>query len=198
MLEKPCVAGWVEAITGGMFSGKTEELHRRMRLAVIARQKVQLFKPLLDNRYSDKNEAVSHNLNTFPATPFDHQNPGEILNMLEDHVRVIGITEAQFCASAEILGVVQQLAGQGYRVILDFLNQDAAGNVFGPAPFLLAIADEITKLTAVCMQCGSVATRSQRISDGGERVKVGSSEDYEARCNACFVPVRGSEDPTAE
>ena len=188
MLEKPCKAGWVEAITGGMFSGKTEELHRRLRLAQIARQKTQLFKPTLDCRYSDKNEAVSHNRNTFPATPFDHQNPGEILDLLEEDVQVVGITEAQFCDFARIMRLVEALSNRGLRVILDFLNQDAAGNPFGPAPYLLAVADEITKLTAVCIQCGCVATRSQRISAGGERVKVGSTEDYEARCNACFKP----------
>ncbi len=176
--------GRVEVITGPMFSGKTEELIRRLRRAMIARQKVQVFKPSLDKRYAE--EAVaSHAGMAFEAVPLEHI--GQIWEHLDDDTTVVGLDEAQFF-SPEVTAVVQRLAERGIRVIIAGLDMDFRGEPFGPMPALLAQADRVDKLQAICVVCGFPATRSQRLIDGQPAryddpvVIVGASEMYEARC----------------
>lgn len=176
--------GRVEIITGSMFSGKTEELIRRARRATIAKQKVQVFKPEIDTRYT-KESVSSHNGQEFEATPV----PGarEILDYLKPETTVVAIDEAQFF-DHEIPLVVEQLADRGIRVIIAGLNLDFRGEPFGPMPELLARADEITTLHAICMVCGENASRTQRLINGVPAryndpvILVGAAESYEARC----------------
>lgn len=181
--------GWLEVITGPMFSGKTEELIRRLRRAEIARHRVQVFKPVLDDRYSI-NHVASHAGTTFEALPV--RTPQEILAHLDPETRVVGIDEAQFFDSS-IVDVVRALTERGLRVIVSGLDLDFRGEPFGPMPQLLALADEVTKLYAICMVCGSPATRSQRLIDGQPAhyddpvVMVGAAELYEPRCRAHHV-----------
>ncbi len=176
--------GLVEVITGPMFSGKTEELIRRLRRAVIARQKVQVFKPRLDQRYSARH-VVSHNGDQFHALPV--AGARELEAHLEPDTTVVGIDEAQFF-DADLLPLVQRLAHRGVRVILAGLDMDFRGEPFGIMPQLLAQADRVDKLTAICMVCGREATRSQRLIDGQPAhyndpiVVVGAAEMYEPRC----------------
>ncbi len=176
--------GWVEVICGCMFSGKTEELIRRMTRAQIARQKLQVFKPALDDRYG-KEFVASHNSNRIDSLPV--QNPQEILAQLEDSTRVVGIDEAQFFDQS-IVEVVERLALRGLRVIVAGLDMDFRARPFGPMPQLLAIAEQVTKLSAICMVCGGPATRSQRINPTQETVLVGAHDSYEARCRAHHHP----------
>lgn len=177
--------GWVEVICGCMFSGKTEELIRRMTRAQIARQKLQVFKPAVDDRYG-KEFVASHNSNRIESVPV--QSPAEILALLDDSTRVVGVDEAQFFDSS-IVEVVERLATRGMRVVVAGLDMDFMGRPFGPMPQLLAIAEQVTKLSAVCMVCGSPASRSQRISAASETVLVGAQDSYEARCRAHHQPL---------
>lgn len=176
--------GGIEVICGPMFSGKTEELIRRLRLARIAKQRVQIFKPILDNRF-DTEHITSHLNQKFVCTPVE--TAGEMIARLQDTTRVVGIDEAQFFRE-ELVGVCEKLANRRLRVIVAGLDQDYLGKPFGPIPQLLAIADEISKLKAVCMVCGGEAAKSQRLTAHKEQVVVGAAEHYEARCRLCFDP----------
>ncbi|HEY5404967.1 MAG TPA: thymidine kinase [Pyrinomonadaceae bacterium] len=177
-------AGWIEVIAGSMFSGKSEELIRRLRRAKIARQKVQVFKPDIDSRFSD-DHIVSHSEMRHESTKI--RNASEVLTQLEPGTEVVGIDEGQFFDDA-LVGVANELAGRGIRVIIAGLDQDYTGKPFEPMPQLLAIAEYITKTHAICMRCGQPANYSQRTFESEERVAVGASDKYEARCRACFVP----------
>ena len=181
--------GWIEVICGPMFSGKTEELIRRMRLAQIAKQKIEIFKPAIDNRYSEEHIA-SHSDMRFTCRPVPEA--GRILELVGDHTRVVGIDEAQFFDDS-IVAICQKLANRGMRVILAGLDQDYLGQPFGPMPKLLAVAESILKLKAVCMVCGGLAGRSQRLTGETSQVVVGALDHYEARCRACFDPDMGQQ-----
>lgn len=177
-------AGWVEVIAGSMFSGKSEELIRRLRRARIARQKVQVFKPELDSRFSD-NHIVSHSEMRHESA--NSRSAAEILAKVDPDTEVVGIDEGQFFDS-ELVNVANELARRGIRVIVAGLDQDYTGKPFEPMPQLLAIAEYITKTHAICMKCGQPANYSQRTFESEERVAVGASDKYEARCRRCFVP----------
>jgi len=164
-----------------MFSGKTEELIRRLRRAQIANMKVEIFKPAVDTRYSDR-EVVSHNSNAIPSTPV---GGAQQILLMAQNVEVVGIDEAQFF-DLEIVSVAQTLANKGIRVIVAGLDMDYSGRPFGPMPALLAHAEFITKVHAICMQCGSIANYSYRKTRNNEQVLLGEKEAYEARCRACF------------
>lgn len=176
--------GVIEVICGSMFSGKTDELIRRLRRATIARQKVQVFKPAIDYRY-DVQKVTSHAGTNFDAIPIDHS--GEILSRIQPDTTVVGIDEAQFF-DAGIISLVQCLAEKGLRVLVAGLDTDFRGEPFGPMPILLATAERVDKLQAICMVCGEPATRTQRLVNGKPAkyddpvVIVGASEMYEARC----------------
>ncbi len=174
--------GWIEVISGCMFSGKTEELIRRVNRALIAKQKVEIFKPRLDSRYHTTN-VVSHNDRKVKSTAVDFAN--DIL-LLSGNCHVVGIDEAQFF-DEEIVSVCNQLANQGKRVIVTGLDMDFEGKPFGPMPNLLAVAEFVTKLHAICAQTGDLASFSYRLSGDAERVKIGEKELYEARSRAAFV-----------
>jgi thymidine kinase len=177
-------SGWVEVIVGSMFSGKSEELIRRLRRAQIARQKVQVFKPKIDDRYSIE-QIASHSGMTHVSKPV--MTAAELLEQMEDDTQVVGIDEGQFFDMA-IVETVNDLANLGRRVIIAGLDQDYLGRPFEPMPQLLSIAEFITKTHAICVKCGSTANYSQRTPDSIERVEVGASDKYEARCRKCFVP----------
>lgn len=177
-------AGWIEVVVGSMFSGKTEELIRRIRRAQMARQKIQVFKPHIDVRYS-QSEVASHNQNRQESIPV--QKASDILASVNDTTRVVAIDEAQFF-DAGLVDVVERLANRGLRVILAGLDMDWQGRPFGPMPQLMAVAEEVTKLHAICVCCGGVASRTQRLTAGQGQILVGSEESYEARCRACFDP----------
>jgi thymidine kinase len=176
-------AGWIEVICGSMFSGKTEELIRRMKRARFARQKVEIFKPALDTRYGS-DAVISHNENTIRSTSVDA--PAQIL-LLATEAAVVGIDEAQFFG-IELVAVCQQLARDGKRVIIAGLDQDYLGQPFEPIPQLMAVAEYVTKLHAICLVCGAPANHSQRLVHGDQRVLVGAHEAYEPRCRNCFDP----------
>lgn len=172
--------GWIEVIGGSMFSGKTEELIRRLKRAKIANLKVAIYKPATDTRF-DVNKVVSHDANSIPSTPVIDAN--EILSLVGD-ADVIGIDEAQFF-DAGIIKVCETLMMQGKRVIVAGLDMDYLGNPFGPMPHLLAIADFITKLHAICVKCGHLANISYRTSDEEGTVVLGEKNNYEPRCRIC-------------
>jgi thymidine kinase len=176
--------GWIEVIAGSMFSGKSEELIRRLRRAKIARQKVQVFKPDIDSRYS-QDHIVSHSEMRHESSNI--RNAQEVLARVEPDTEVVGIDEGQFFDNA-LVEVATQLAGRGVRVIIAGLDQDYTGKPWEPMPQLLAIAEYITKTHAICMKCGQPANYSQRTFESEERVAVGASGMYEARCRRCFVP----------
>lgn len=176
--------GWVEVIAGSMFSGKSEELIRRLRRAKIARQKVQVFKPEIDSRFSD-NQIVSHSEMRHESA--NSRSAQEVLAKVEPDTEVVGIDEGQFF-DIDLVRVANELAGRGIRVIIAGLDQDYTGKPWEPMPQLLAIAEYITKTHAICMRCGQPANYSQRTFQSEERVAVGASDKYEARCRACFVP----------
>lgn len=181
----PKNTGWIEVIAGCMFSGKTEELIRRLRRAQIAKQKVKIFKPKIDVRYSESS-IVSHNEQSLPSETIDDIN--EVLTLCKD-AKVIGIDEAQFF-SGDIINVCNQLANDGVRVIVAGLDQDYRGIPFEPIPQLLAIAEYITKSLAICVVCGNPADKTQRKTTSVERVIVGAADIYEARCRKChYIPV---------
>ncbi len=172
--------GHVEVVCGPMFSGKTEELIRRMKRAEIARQRYQVFKPIIDDRYG-KEFVASHNSNRMDAIPVAHSQ--QILELLEDTTRIVGIDEAQFFDNG-LVEVVERLANRGLRVVCAGLDMDYRGKPFGPMADLMAIAEDVKKLPAICVVCGSPATRSQRVSASNEQVLVGAHDSYEARCRA--------------
>ena len=176
--------GCIEVVCGSMFSGKTEELLRRIKRAKLARQRVQLFKPRVDNRY-DEVKVVSHEGLNADALPVATARELEA-NVLAD-AAVVGIDEAQFFGS-DIVATAEALANRGVRVIAAGLDQDYRGLPFGPIPALLAVAEYVTKLHAICAQCGAQATRSQRLVASEGQLFVGGAAAYEARCRKCFVP----------
>ena len=176
--------GWIEVIVGSMFSGKSEELIRRVRRAQIARQKVQVFKPRIDDRYS-KEEIASHSGMTHISKPV--MTAADLMKELHDNTQVVAIDEGQFFDMG-LVDVVNELARDGRRVIIAGLDQDYTGKPFEPMPQLLAVAEYITKTHAICMKCGQPANYSQRTFESEERVAVGASDKYEARCRRCFVP----------
>jgi thymidine kinase len=177
-------AGWVEVIAGSMFSGKSEELIRRLRRAKIARQKVQVFKPEIDSRYSD-NHIVSHSEIKHESSSV--RTSQEIRAKVEPDTEVVGIDEGQFFDN-ELIAIANELAERGVRVIIAGLDQDYTGKPWEPMPQLLAIAEYITKTHAICMRCGQPANYTQRTFESEERVAVGGAGMYEARCRTCFVP----------
>ncbi|MAT58228.1 MAG: thymidine kinase [Ignavibacteriae bacterium] len=180
----PRDTGWIEVIAGCMFSGKTEELIRRLRRAKIAKLEVKIFKPKIDNRYSE-NEIVSHSEQSLPSIIVE--NSKAILEQSEN-AQVIGIDEAQFFDN-DLIDVCNQLADNGKRVIVAGLDQDYRGIPFEPIPQLLAVAEYITKTLAICVNCGNPADKTQRKIKSGERVLVGASDSYEARCRKChYIP----------
>lgn len=183
----------IEVVCGSMFSGKTEELLRRVKRAQIARQKTQVFKPVIDNRYS-ADHVQSHDSNRVASRPVEKSR--DILKLVDDNTRIVGIDEAQFFDDG-IVDVAQKLAFRGIRVIVAGLDMDFRGQPFGPMPKLLAVAESVTKLSAVCVVCGEAASRSQRIAapTGAEadRIVVGAKDLYEARCRFCHEPDLGIE-----
>ena len=180
----PKETGWIEVIAGCMFSGKTEELIRRLRRAQIAKQKVKIFKPKIDVRYSETS-IVSHSDQSLPSLLV--KDTEEILKLSED-AKVVGIDEAQFFTN-DLVAVCNQLANQGKRVIVAGLDQDYKGVPFEPMPNLLAVAEYITKTLAICVACGNPADKTQRKTFSAERVVVGAADVYEARCRKChYIP----------
>lgn len=179
----PRNTGWIEVVCGCMFSGKTEELIRRSRRAEIAKQKVVIFKPRIDNRYSAQH-IVSHSEQSLISTVVD--DASEILEQSKE-AQVVGIDEGQFF-KANLVEVCETLANQGKRVIVAGLDQDYRGKPFEPMPQLLAVAEYITKTLAICVVCGNPADRTQRKTHQADRVLVGAKDIYEARCRHCFEP----------
>lgn len=177
-------SGWIEVIAGSMFSGKSEELIRRLRRAKIARQKVQVFKPRIDIRYS-QDHIVSHSEMRHESSTVE--TAAELLTKVEHATEVVGIDEGQFFDNA-LVEAANELAHRGMRVIIAGLDQDYTGKPFEPMPQLLAIAEYITKTHAICVRCGQTANYSQRTFESEERVAVGAGGMYEARCRRCFVP----------
>ena len=173
--------GRIEGVCGSMFSGKTEELIRRMKRAKFAKQKVEIFKPSLDTRYSDE-DVVSHDKNTIRSTPID--SSGAILLLASD-IDVVGIDEAQFFDDG-LVEVCNQLANNGIRVIVAGLDMDYKGIPFGPIPALCAIADEVTKVHAICVKCGALAYVSHRLIHNDKRVLLGEKDEYEPLCRECY------------
>lgn len=174
-------AGWIEVVCGSMFSGKTEELIRRLNRALIARQSVEIFKPTVDTRYDETN-VVSHNESSIRSTPVQFAN--DIL-LLAGDCDVVGIDEAQFF-DLELIVVARKLANKGKRVILAGLDMDFKGEPFGPMPGLMGIAEFVTKVHAICMKCGAVASYSYRLTASDKKVLLGEKDAYEARCRKCF------------
>ncbi len=174
--------GSIEVICGSMFSGKTEELIRRLKRAQYAKQKVEIFKPAIDTRYDDT-KVVSHDSNSIHSTPVP--SSANIL-LLASEVQVVGIDEAQFFDN-ELPNVCRDLANSGVRVIIAGLDMDYLGNPFGPMPALLAIAEYVTKVHAICMRCGNLANHSHRITDESSLVLLGETNNYEPLCRDCFV-----------
>jgi thymidine kinase len=175
-------AGWIEVIAGSMFSGKSEELIRRLRRARIARQAVQVFKPAIDDRYS-ADDVVSHSDQRLPSERVTSAE--EIWNRIQPETQVVGIDEAQFLDS-DLVAVCERLADAGMRVVVAGLDQDYRGRPFEPMPQLLAVAEFITKTRAICVRCGEPALRSQRLGASTEQVVVGAGESYEPRCRGCY------------
>jgi thymidine kinase len=179
--------GWIEVVCGSMFSGKTEELIRRLRRATIARQRVALFKPALDTRYAGAHGAdavVSHDATAMPSTVISA--PEQMLLLVGD-ADVVGIDEVQFFGP-EVVAVAERFAREGRRVVIAGLDQDYLGRPFEPVPQLMAVAEHVTKLHAVCVRCGAPANHSQRTVTATGRVLVGEKEAYEPRCRTCFEP----------
>ena len=175
--------GWIEVITGSMFSGKSEELIRRLRRAIIARQRVQTFKPEVDSR--SEAEIVSHSDMRLPSISVGSSQ--ELLEKLDHRTEVVGVDEAQFFDPG-IVEVCQRMADQGKRVIVAGLDKDFRGLPFGPIPALMAVAEDVTKTLAICVRCGSPANNTQRLVESDELVVVGAQGLYEARCRRCFEP----------
>ncbi|MEO6222623.1 MAG: thymidine kinase [Vicinamibacterales bacterium] len=179
--------GWLEVVTGSMFSGKSEELIRRLRRAQIARQKVQIFKPAIDNRF-EEGHITSHSAMRIPSS--NVKSSRELLELVDPDTEVVGIDEGQFF-DVELTAVCNTLADRGMRVIVAGLDTDYLGKPFEPMPQLLAVAEYITKTLAICMVCGGPANHTQRLVSSRERVLVGAGDSYEARCRHCFDPTLG-------
>ena len=196
----PSRGGWIEVISGVMFSGKSEELIRRIRRAVIARKKVQVFKSHLDARYAGIYQVSSHDGRTIEAVPVDTAE--QIGQRIEPDTQVVGIDEAQFLDKG-VVELATSLAQDGMRVILAGTDCDFRGEPFGPMPHLLAIAEQVDKLHAICVVCGGPASRNQRLINGrparydSPTIMVGGQEAYEARCRACHRVPRRDEDQVA-
>ena len=173
--------GWIEVVCGSMFSGKTEELIRRVKRAEIAGQKVEIFKPSVDTRYHEI-EVTSHNENRIPSTPVT--SPLNILLMVND-ATVVGIDEAQFFDESLVF-VCEQLARKGIRVMVAGLDMDYLGKPFGPVPMLMAVAEYVTEVHAICVNCGDLATHSFRKVNNASLIMLGEKDTYEARCRYCF------------
>ncbi|MBR3012858.1 MAG: thymidine kinase [Bacteroidales bacterium] len=186
--ENTIKSGCVEVICGSMFSGKTEELIRRLKRAQFANQKIAIFKPTIDNRYSDV-DVVSHDLHSITSTPVD--SPVKMLGVPDD-VQVVGIDEAQFFDDS-IVEVVQTLANRGVRVIIAGLDTDFLGKPFGPMPALMAIAEDVQKVHAICVRCGSLANHSHRLSASTNLVELGEKDVYEPLCRQCYNAARREE-----
>lgn len=180
--------GWIEVICGSMFSGKTEELIRRLKRAKFANQRVEIFKPAIDTRYSVE-EVVSHDSSSILSTPVD--SPASIL-LLSGDVDVVGIDEAQFFDDS-IVDVCRQLASSGIRVIAAGLDMDYLGKPFGPMPALMAVAEYVDKVHAICVRCGDPALHSHRLSDSDRLVELGEKDIYEPLCRHCFNSCKASE-----
>jgi len=176
--------GWIEVIAGSMFSGKSEELIRRLRRAQIARQKVQIFKPLIDDRFGE-DQIVSHS--DMRIASQNVRSSQELVKQVHDDTEVVGIDEGQFF-DPELPMICNTLADQGRRVIVAGLDQDYLGRPFEPMPQLMAIAEYVTKTQAVCMVCGNPASHTQRLVTSSDRVLLGAHGTYEARCRQCFDP----------
>jgi thymidine kinase len=175
--------GWIEVICGSMFSGKSEELIRRLRRAIIAKQRVQIFKPTIDSR-SDA-EIVSHSEMRMPSISI--RSSAELREKVDHRTEVVGVDEAQFFDEG-LVEAAEQLADQGKRVIIAGLDKDFRGLPFGPIPSLMAVAEDVTKTLAICVRCGSPANNTQRLVESDELVVVGAQGIYEARCRRCFEP----------
>ena len=173
--------GRIEVVCGSMFSGKTEELIRRLKRAKFAKQKVEIFKPSIDTRYSDE-EVVSHDRHSIPSTPID--SSASIL-LLSSDIDVVGIDEAQFFDEG-LIDVCNELANRGVRIIVAGLDMDFKGKPFGPIPALCAIADEVTKVHAICVKCGALAYVSHRLVSEDRRVLLGEQSEYEPLCRECY------------
>jgi thymidine kinase len=186
--ERARHTGWIEVVCGSMFSGKSEELIRRLRRAQIARQKVQIFKPQFDTRFAN-DEIVSHSEMRIPSR--NVSSSADLLKAVDDDTEVVGIDEGQFF-DAELPGVCNALANRGKRVIVAGLDQDYLGKPFEPMPQLLAIAEYITKTLAICMVCGDPANHTQRLVVSSDRLLLGAQGTYEARCRRCFDPALSS------
>ena len=181
-VNRKTFSGWIEVVTGSMFSGKTEELIRRLKRAKIAKMRVEIFKPVIDTRYA-KEKVVSHDANEIHSTPI--ANSSEIMPLLGD-IDVVGIDEVQFFDDG-IIDVCNELASRGIRVVVAGLDTDFRGKPFGPMPALLACAEYITKVHAICMRCGNLANHSHRITEAESLVVLGEKESYEPLCRSCFV-----------
>lgn len=181
--------GRIEVICGSMFSGKTEELIRRLKRAEFARQKVEIFKPAIDTRYSDV-EVVSHDLHSIPSTPVDTSSS---VLLLSSDIEVVGIDEAQFFDDG-IVGVCNELANKGVRVIVAGLDMDFKCVPFGPMPALCAIADDVTKVHAICVRCGALAYASHRLVANDKRVMLGEQSEYEPLCRECYRKAEASDE----
>ncbi|MBC7421440.1 MAG: thymidine kinase [Bdellovibrio sp.] len=180
------MSGWIEVIAGSMYSGKTEELIRRIRRAQYAKLNVQVFKPMIDQRYHQTN-VTSHNQTQVEATPLE--NISDIWNHLKNSTQVVGFDEGQFF-TMDLVQVCRDLSSRGIRVIVAGLDMDWKGQPFEPIPTLMAIAEEVTKNRAVCMVCGELATYSQKISGSSQtQIEVGAEDFYEARCRLHFAPI---------
>ena len=181
--------GRIEVVCGSMFSGKTEELIRRMKRAKFAKQKVEIFKPSIDTRYSDE-DVVSHDQNSIHSTPIE--SSGSLLLLASD-IDVVGIDEAQFFDNG-LVEVCNELANRGVRVIVAGLDMDFKGIPFGPIPALCAIADEVTKVHAICVRCGALAYVSHRIVAGDKQVMLGEKHEYEPLCRECYAKACSQKD----
>jgi thymidine kinase len=184
VIAYPRDSGWIEVICGSMFSGKTEELIRRLRRAAIARQQVQCFKHGADDRY-DSSRIVSHDRRELLAQPVSSSQ--KLADRIAPRTRVIGIDEAQFFDD-DVVTLCERLADEGRRVVIAGLDQDYRGRPFGPIPHLMAVSEYVTKTYAICVVCGNPANRSQRVQGGDELVEVGADDSYEPRCRRCFEP----------
>jgi len=182
LVDQNARKGWIEVICGSMFSGKTKELIRRLKRAKFAKLKVEIFKPQIDNRYHE-DEVVSHDRNSISSTPVPASS--NIL-LLANDIDVVGIDEAQFFDD-EIVNVCNQLASQGVRVVVAGLDMDFMGKPFGPMPALLATAEYITKVHAICVDCGDLAHHSYRFTENNDLVLVGEQESYRPLCRKCFT-----------
>lgn len=183
-VDKASGQGWIEVITGSMFSGKTEELIRRLRRARFAKQKVEIFKPRIEIRYSEE-EVVSHDDNSIHSTPVD--SAANII-LLASEVEVVGIDEAQFFDDG-LVDVCNQLAYSGVRVIIAGLDMDYRGKPFGPMPKLMSIAEYVTKVHAICVRCGNLAHYTHRLSEDDKLIVLGETDIYEPLCRVCYLKV---------